>query len=80
MSVADVCDVAYVLLLDELERQVLADRHVIAVHNASGRYEEQPLPTFHERRTVFDAALVEEARTTDVDSEEMQLRRALGVA
>jgi hypothetical protein len=68
------------MLLDDLERHVLAERQVVAIHNASGRYEERPLPTFHEARDRFDAALVEEPKAAQIDSEEMQLRRALGVA
>lgn len=64
-----------------LERQVLADRQIVAVLNASGRYEERPLPTIVEQRALLDAALVEEPRAlTVVDSEQWELRRALGVA
>jgi len=64
-----------------LERQVLADRQIVAVLNASGHYEERPLPTIAEQRALLDAALVEEPRTlTVVDSEQWELRRALGVA
>jgi hypothetical protein len=73
--------VVYVLLLDELERHVLAERQIVAAHNASGNFEAVPLPSFIEYREMFDAALVEVPRADDsVDAEQMQLRRALGVA
>lgn len=77
----EVCDLAYVLLLDQLERLLLADRHVVAVLRAAGH--DIPLPTYQERRELFDAALVSEpkpAKADEVDSEQMELRRALGVA
>ena len=71
---------AYVLLLDELERHVLAERQVVAISNAFSN-EPQPLPSFIEYRERFDAALVAEPQPLDVvDAEQMQLRRALGVA
>jgi hypothetical protein len=78
-----VCDLAYVLLLDQLERQVLADRHVAAVLMTAGA-EGVELPTLYERRAAFDVALVADpvapAVVSEVDSEQMELRRALGVA
>lgn len=79
MTVSEVCDLAYVLLLDNLERHVLADRHVAAVLMAAGA-EGVTLPTMQEQRLVFDAALLAEHQGHDLDTEEMQLRRALGVA
>jgi hypothetical protein len=69
-----------VLLLDELERQVLADRHVAAVLMAAGA-KDVTLPSLQEQRQLFDAALsAEPTPLTAVDSEQMELRRALGVA
>lgn len=75
------CDLAYVLLLDQLERLLLADRHVAAVLIAAGA-EGVTLPTYQERRALFDAALVAEPtqQANEVDDEQMELRRALGVA
>lgn len=68
------------LLLDQVERLVLADRHVAAVLLAAGA-KDVTLPTFAERRLVFDEALTAEPKRLEaVDSEQMELRRALGVA
>lgn len=77
----DVCDVAYVLLVGQLERQVLADRHLAVVMNASGRYrQEVPVPELGVHRRLLDEALVEVPRVLSaVDSKQMELRRALGV-
>lgn len=76
----EVCDLAYVVLLDQLERHVLADRHVAAVLMAAGQ-KDVTLPDLAEKRAVFDAALVEEPKVlAAVDSEQWELRRALGVA
>lgn len=67
------------LLLDQLERQVLADRHVAAVLMAAGA-KDVKLPVLHEQRELFDAALVEEpSPTKQISTEQMELRRALGV-
>jgi hypothetical protein len=69
-----------VVLLDYMERQVLADRHVAAVLMAAGA-KGVTLPDFEERRALFDAALIEPPQAvSQVDGEQMQLRRALGVA
>lgn len=67
------------LLLDNLERHVLAERHIAAVMIAAGA-EGVTLPEFFEQRELFDASLIEPPRAAVVDSEQMQLRRALGVA
>lgn len=71
---------AYVLLLDRLERQVLADRQVAALQAVmSGQGGD--LPSFDEQRARFDALLTEEPKAlTVVDREQWELRRALGVA
>jgi hypothetical protein len=68
-----------VLLLDRIERQVLADRQVAATFLTAGA-KGVTLPDFEERRALFDAALVEEPRERLIDSDQMELRRALGVA
>ncbi len=71
------------ILLDNLERQVLADRQVAAVFIAA-RAEGVNMPSFHEERVKFDAALVADPQdrlpTSQVDVEQTELRRALGVA
>jgi hypothetical protein len=77
--VGEVCDLAYVLLLEALERQVLADRQVAAVFIAA-RAEGVDLPSFAEQRARFDAALVAEPVAVQVETEQQELRRMLGVA
>lgn len=63
-----------------LERQTLADRQVAAVLLAAGA-KDITLPSVHEQRRIFDEALAAEPKAvTVVDSEQMELRRALGVA
>ena len=68
---------AYVLLLENWQRQAIADRQaLIALGVREG------LPTFGEVRRRLDEALLAEpdAPESEVDSEQMELRRALGVA
>lgn len=68
------------LLLEQLERNVLADRQVAAVFMAAGSKDVQ-LPQLQEQRAVFDAALVEVPKPgKKIDAEQLELRRALGVA
>jgi hypothetical protein len=67
------------VLVERLERQTLADRQIAATLIASGRGAD--MPDMRAQRAAFDAALVEEpAPVTLVDSEQWELRRALGVA
>ena len=68
-------------MLDQLERQTLADRHVAAVFMAAGA-KEVDLPTIADQRRLLDAALVDDLKSaaSEVDTEQMELRRALGVA
>lgn len=62
-----------------MERLLLADRHVAAVLMAAGA-KDVTLPTYRERRDLFDAALVAEPKpVAGLDTEQMELRRALGV-
>lgn len=68
------------MLLEHLERHVLADRHVAAVLMAAGA-KDVTLPSLQEQRDRFYAALVEEPKPmAQVDIEQLELRRALGVA
>ena len=72
------CDVAYVLLVEQLERQVLADRQIAALQAViSGKGGD--LPTLTEARGQLDAALEADPIPVGVDDEQMRLRRALGV-
>ena len=66
----------YVLLLDKLERQVLADRGAAATLMAAGA-KGVTFPTLAEQRAMFDAALAEDPKAED--TEQQQLRKALGV-
>lgn len=77
------CDLAYLILTEDLERHVLAERQVAAVYQASGRYEPMPLPTLLESRTRFEEALVAEpvrVAVSALDREQLELRQVLGVA
>ncbi len=68
------------MLLQNLDAQVLADRHVAAVLMAAGA-KDIDLPNLQEQRDRFEAALLEEPRPmAPVDREQMELRRALGVS
>ena len=69
------CDVAYVLLLDTLERQVLAERTVSAIRVLAGS--EVEVQSLEDARAKFDAALIAEPVP---ESPRAQLLRELGVA
>ncbi len=59
---------------------MLAERHVAAVFMAAGD-KEAKLPNLQEERDLFEAALLEEPKPlAPVDVEQLELRRALGVA
>jgi len=66
--------------LERLERQVLGDRQIAALQAVmSGQGGD--LPTFSEQQAAFDAALIAEPEPLSaVGREQMELRRALGVA
>lgn len=75
----DVCDVAYVLLVEQLERQVLADRQIAALQLVmSGQGGD--LPTLPDVLTKFDEALLALPAAAGADDEQLRLRRALGVS
>jgi hypothetical protein len=66
--------------LERLERQVLADRQIAALQLVMSG-EGGNLPTLQDARDQFDAALVADPTVgKQVDPEQMELRRALGVA
>jgi hypothetical protein len=65
-----------VLLLDKWERQALADRQALLTRGLT-----EGLPSLGAAQEAFDAALCAEPKRLEaVDSEQMELRRALGVA
>lgn len=70
------------VLLDQLEAQVLADRQVVAALVAGGyRDPQEGLPSVHEQRERLDAALVEEPKAlAPADLERLELLKVLGVA
>lgn len=60
----------------------MADRHVAAVFMAAGQ-KDVSLPTLMEQRRLLDAALLADLQGVNesgIDAEQMELRRALGVA
>lgn len=69
----------YVIRLEQLERQVLADRQALITRGVS-----EGLPTLDSEQERFDAWLVAEPAErpvmTDADVEQLELRVALGVA
>ena len=71
----DLCDTAYVLLVEQLERRTLVERHVAAVWRAAGAEDvEEPDPA--EARAEFDAALI---AAPVPESSTARLLRELGV-
>jgi hypothetical protein len=77
-----VCDVAYVLLMEALERRSIADWQAAAFSRAIGGGGDLPDLGAHivAQRDGLDAALVAAPVPAGVDREQMELRRALGVA
>lgn len=79
MTLAEVCDVAYALLVERLERQVLADRQVIASFMAAGA-KGLHMPDVNESLAELDAALAAEPDPVvsgrEVLEEALGLRRA----
>lgn len=67
------------LLVEQVERQALADRQAAASLIAGGA-KDVDMPEVAERRALLEASLTEEPRVLSVDSEQWELRRALGVA
>jgi len=75
VSLLDLCDTAYVLLVEQLERRTLTERHVTAVLRAAGA-EDVEEPDCDEKRAQFDAALV---AAPVPESPNARLLRELGV-
>ena len=57
MSLLDLCDITYVLLVERLERQVLSERQVAAVLATAGAKDVE-MPQMDEARAQFDVALI----------------------
>lgn len=75
---AEVCDFVHALMLDRVERLVLADRTGVLVALAMGA--EGDLPDVDEAAVAFEAALTADpAGGAVAESEEMELLRAIGL-
>jgi hypothetical protein len=71
-----VCDLAYVLLLENWQRQAIADRQALVSRGVS-----EQLPTFALAQVRLDEVLeAEPVAAKHIDAEQMELRIALGVA
>jgi hypothetical protein len=77
LTLRDLCDLAYVLQVEQLERRVLAGQHVAAIAASVGAKDVE-IPDPDKIRAEFDAMLIEEPKM--VDSDELALRRRLRVA
>jgi hypothetical protein len=75
VNLADLCDIAYVMLLDDLKQLVLSDRLVAATYIANGA-EGISLPDPTETKTRLDEFLSSDQLQL---SEDQQLCRALGL-
>lgn len=71
------CDLAYVLQVEQLERRALVERQMAVTALAAGA-KDVKIPDLDEVRTQFDAALLEEPKMVDAD--DVALRRRLRVA
>jgi len=74
VTLLDLCDTAYVLLIEQLERRTLTERQVTAVLRAANADVEEP--DCDEARARFDAALV---AAPVPESPNARLLRELGV-
>lgn len=70
------CDAAYVLLLDQLERTVLADRQTLGLAKVFGA-EVADLPDLTDAKRLLDESLLEPFQVQD--SATTRRRRALGL-
>jgi hypothetical protein len=77
LTLADGCDLVYALILERLERHVLNERHVAAVHVAAGA-KGITLPTFDSERARLDAML-DDAPRRQYPAEQAALIAALGL-
>lgn len=64
LTLAELCDVVYVMLWQDRQQ---------AAHAAG-------IADLREERQLFDAALVDESPLSTISADELDLRRALGVA
>lgn len=76
MNAQQLCDIAYVILLDRLERSVLVERQNAASLIAGG-VEDIEVPTLADAFAEFDAALIAEP---EPESASARLMRELGIS
>lgn len=69
---------AFVLLVESIERQVLVERQCAITAAAAGA-EDVEIPDLHTQLARFEAALLREDEVSDVDSDRLVLLRALGL-
>lgn len=81
LTVQDVCDIAYSVLLGRVERQALADQQAYAIYAASGRYEMHEEPrTVSEAQQQLDELLNAEFERVNVNPRQRELLELMGVA
>lgn len=79
MSIADTCDIAYVFLVDRVERQVEVGT-LAAVTMAAAGAKDVKVPNLDEALAAFDAALAAPFEKREVvDEHDAALRRTLGL-
>jgi hypothetical protein len=76
VTLRDLCDITYVLLIEQLERLVLSERQIVATLLAAGAPDIE-MPLMDEVRAVFDAALIAEPVP---ESPRAALLRSLGIS
>jgi hypothetical protein len=69
----------YVLLLERMERQVLAEQQMVATLAAAGAKDVE-MPVFEQRQALLDELLVAPPARFDADPERAELLTVLGVS
>lgn len=81
LTVRDVCDLVYGLLLNRVERQCLALQQQYATYEAAGAEMEQPWPSLADAQDNLDALLdAEQAAPSITDARDRELLQLMGVA
>lgn len=78
LTLRDVCDIVYGLLLARVERQTLSLQVQFAVHKAAGAEMTEDWPSLDAAQERLDAVL--NAEPTHVDSADRELLELMGVA
>lgn len=80
LTVRDVCDVVYGLMLDRAEKQALALQQQYAVYRAAGAELEDEWPSLDAAQEQLDAALNAEPVASTRSPRDVELLTLLGVA